>query len=100
MSGMIPSILCYVPPSVELLGFMTRRFETRTHDPQFSNQIDAPGLECSPCNGESYGFDPRLRWLSYLYTSRGVQYVSSLGGMDAPGDLNQGLHPQLPSAFD
>ena len=29
---MIPSIGCYVPPSVE-----------PTHDPQFSNQIDAAG---------------------------------------------------------
>ena len=38
---MIPSILCYLPPSVELLGPMTLRFQTRTHDPQFSNQIDA-----------------------------------------------------------
>jgi len=31
-SGMIPSILCYVPPSVELLGLTTPSFQTRTQD--------------------------------------------------------------------
>src|SRR6218665_3979598 len=28
----IPSILCYVPPSVELLAHRTPSFQTRTHD--------------------------------------------------------------------
>src|SRR6218665_3713225 len=45
VSGMIPSILCYVPPSVEPLGPTTpTSFQTRTHDPQFSNQIDTSAL--------------------------------------------------------
>jgi len=47
---MIPSNLCYVPPSVEFLGLTTPSFQIRIHnpspfsnqDPQFSNQIDAP----------------------------------------------------------
>jgi len=39
---MIPSIMCYVPPSVELLGPATTSFQTRIHDPQISNQIDTP----------------------------------------------------------
>ena len=37
------SILCNVHPSVELLGLTshdTPSFQTLTHDPQFSNQID------------------------------------------------------------
>ena len=44
---MISSILGYVPLSVELLGPMTPpapSFQTRTHNPQFSNQIDASAL--------------------------------------------------------
>jgi len=45
---MIPSILClcYVLPSVELLGPATTSFQTRTHDPPFSTKIDASGV-CS-----------------------------------------------------
>ena len=31
---MIPSIMCYVPPSVELLEATTPSFQTRIHDPQ------------------------------------------------------------------
>jgi len=38
---MTPLILCNVPSSVELLGPTTPSFQTRTHDPQFSNNIDA-----------------------------------------------------------
>jgi len=38
---MILSILCYLPPSVELLGLTPPSFSTWTQDPQFSNQIDA-----------------------------------------------------------
>ena len=38
---MIPSD---VPPSVKLLGPVTPSFQPRTHDPPFSNQIDASGL--------------------------------------------------------
>jgi len=41
---MIPSIMCYVPPTVEPLGPTTTSFQTRIHDPQISNQIDAPEL--------------------------------------------------------
>jgi len=37
----MPSILCYMPPPVERLGRTTPIFQTRTQDPQFSNQIDA-----------------------------------------------------------
>ena len=38
---MIPSILCYESPSVRPLGLKIPRFQSQTHDPQFSNQIDA-----------------------------------------------------------
>jgi len=39
---MISSILCYVPPSVELLGLTTSpAFKPRLTTPQFSNQIEA-----------------------------------------------------------
>ena len=38
---MIYQILCYVTPSVELLGPTTPSFQTRTHDHQFLNQNDA-----------------------------------------------------------
>ena len=38
---MISSILCYVPPSVELSGPTTPKIKTRAHDPQFSIHIDA-----------------------------------------------------------
>ena len=31
---MIPSIMCYVPPSVEPLGPTTPSFQTRIHDPR------------------------------------------------------------------
>ena len=46
---MIPSVLCYVPPSVELLGLTT---------PQFLHKIDAAGLYhmtlscCAACRAE------------------------------------------------
>jgi len=40
---LVPSILPYMPPSVELLGPITP-FQTWTHDPQFSYQIDASRL--------------------------------------------------------
>ena len=40
---MIPSILCYVPPSVEFLGPTTLSvFQASTYDTPVSNQIDAP----------------------------------------------------------
>jgi len=53
---MIPSILCYVPPSVECSAPKTPQFSTKTHDPptvfkpgptplKFLNQIDVPGLQ-------------------------------------------------------
>jgi len=38
---MIPSILCCVPQSVELLGPTTPSFQTRSHDLQILKQIDA-----------------------------------------------------------
>jgi len=41
---MIPSIMCYGPPSVELLGPTIPHFQTRLHDPQISNQIDASAI--------------------------------------------------------
>src|SRR6218665_3766167 len=41
---MTPSIQCYVPQSVERLVPTTPSFQTRTHDPPFSNQIDASSL--------------------------------------------------------
>ena len=35
--------MCYVPPSIELLGpIRPLSFQTRIHDPQISNQTDAP----------------------------------------------------------
>ena len=40
---MIPSIMCYVPPSVELLEPTTPSFQTQIHTPQISNQTDASG---------------------------------------------------------
>jgi len=36
--------MCYVPPSVELLGPMTPSSQIWIHDPQISNQIDASGV--------------------------------------------------------
>jgi len=36
------SIVCNIPPSVELLGPPITSLNTRIHDPQISNQIDAP----------------------------------------------------------
>jgi len=37
---MIPSVLCYVPPSVELLGpTPSPSFQTQINEPQISNQI-------------------------------------------------------------
>ena len=42
--SMIPQILCYVPPSVKLLGPKTPSFQIRTHDPQLSTQIDATAV--------------------------------------------------------
>ena len=41
---MVPSIMCYVPPFVELLGLMTPSFQTWILDPQMSNQIHASAL--------------------------------------------------------
>ena len=41
---MIPSIICNVPPSVELLGITTPIFQTRINGPQISNQLDATAL--------------------------------------------------------
>jgi len=42
---MIPSILCYVLLSVELLGLMTPAvFKPQTRDPQFSSQIDVAAV--------------------------------------------------------
>ena len=39
---MIPSILCYVPQSIELLGLTTRQFfKPRPTTPMFTNHIDA-----------------------------------------------------------
>jgi len=31
---MIPSIICYTPPSVKLIGPTTPSFQTQIHDPQ------------------------------------------------------------------
>src|SRR6218665_1220750 len=41
---MTPSILSYVPQYVERLVPTTPSFQTGTHDPHFSNQIDASSL--------------------------------------------------------
>ena len=35
------SILCYVPPTLELLGPTAHSFQTRTYNPPVSHQIDA-----------------------------------------------------------
>jgi len=43
---MIPYILCYKHPFVELLRPTTPSFQIRTHNPQFSNQIDAAVALC------------------------------------------------------
>ena len=44
--GIIGSILCYVPPSVELLGHRTPQFLNPDLQPQFSKQIDAAMPQC------------------------------------------------------
>src|SRR6218665_123286 len=41
MSGIIPSIMYYVPPSVEILRPTTPRFQTRISVHQISNHFDA-----------------------------------------------------------
>src|SRR6218665_674983 len=43
---MIPSILCYVPPSVELLGHTIPQFSNPNPQPPVSNQTDVSEHQC------------------------------------------------------
>ena len=38
----MPTIICYIPPSVQFFDPRPPSFQTRIHNPQILNRIDAP----------------------------------------------------------
>ena len=62
---MKPSIMCYVPPSVELLELTTLRFQTLIHDSQISNQIDASNLDRQSLVGLQQWHRQKMRWAQH-----------------------------------
>src|SRR6218665_377316 len=71
---MIPSILCYGPPAVELLEPRFPSFQTRTHEPQFSKQIDATAVKDVTHVAKGQVYSPKKNWwghqtLDYCETS-------------------------------
>ena len=79
---MIPSILCYVPSSGEILGPMTPRFPTWTHDPPFSKQIDASDSKDCEQIPQAKIYTALLNTASFersVRTTQDVCIASSLG---------------------
>ena len=80
----MPSIIGYVPPSVEMLGLKIRprpRFQTRILNTQISNQIDASVtrgtmLPMLRSNSFNFGFSTEITRRSITVTSLSERYVS------------------------